>query len=82
MVTVLAEFHGGIYCLKKALLVDAGNDEISLVDSLWTFGTCADADGGEWMTYAGKETAFLRESAAVTDYGEGIHLEAVVVVET
>ena len=31
VVTLFAEFHCGIYCLKEALGVDAGNDEIALL---------------------------------------------------
>ena len=33
------------------------------------------------MTYAGEEAAFFGEGAAVAYYGEGVHLEAVVVME-
>ena len=34
------------------------------------------------MPHAGKETALLGQGAAVADHGEGVHLQAVVVVET
>ena len=81
MLTVFAEFYGGIYCLKEALLVDAGYDEVCFVDGFGTFRTGADTDGREWMAYAGEETALFGESAAVAYYSKGIHLEAVVVVE-
>ena len=81
MLSVLAELYGSIYCLKEALLIDAGNDEITLVNSLGTLGRGADADGREGMAYTGEETALLRECAAVAHYGKGIHLKAVVVVE-
>ena len=33
------------------------------------------------MTYTGEETAFFGKGATVADYGEGIHLKAVVVVK-
>lgn len=82
MITISAELHRRIYGLQEALGVDTGNDEVPLVNGLGTFGTCADADGGEGMTYAGEEATFFGEGAAVADYGEGIHLEAVVIVET
>ena len=82
MVPIFTEFHRGIYCLKETLLVDAGNDEVAFVDGFGAFGTGADADGWEGMADAGEEAAFFGEGAAITDYGEGIHLEAVVVVET
>ena len=79
--TVFAKLYSSINCLKEALLVDAGNDEVTLVDGFRTFGRGADADGREGMAYTGEEAAFFRECAAVADYGKGIHLEAVVVVE-
>lgn len=33
------------------------------------------------MTYRGEETALFGEGATITYYGEGVHLETVVVVE-
>ena len=81
MVAIFAEGYCCIDCLKEGLLVDAGNDEVALVDGFGTFRGGADADSGEGMAYTGEEAAFFRECAAVADYGKGIHLEAVVVVE-
>lgn len=81
MLTVLAEFYSSIYRLKEALGVDAGNDEVTLVDGFGTFGRGADADGGEGMANAGEEAALLGERAGVRHDCKGIHLEAVVVVE-
>lgn len=74
MLTVFAKLYSSIYSLKETLLVDAGNDEVTLVDGFGTFGRCADADGRERMAYAGEEAALLRECAAVAHYGEGVHL--------
>ena len=74
MMSISAEFHSGIYCLKEALGVDTGNDEISLVDGFGTLGGGADADGREGMAYTGEEAALLGEGATVADYGKGIHL--------
>ena len=82
VVTIFAEFHRGIYCLKETLLVDAGNDEVAFVDGLWAFRTGADADGWEGMAYTGEEAAFFGKGTAVANYSKGIHLKAVVVVET
>ena len=81
VVTVFAEFNRGIYCLQEALGVDAGNDEVAFVNGFGAFCTGADADGRERMTYTGEEAAFFGKRAAVADYGEGIHLKAVVVVK-
>ena len=55
MLTVFAELYSSIYCLKEALLIDTGNDEISLVDGFGTFGRGTDADGRERVTNAGEE---------------------------
>ena len=55
MLTVLAELNSSIYCLKEAFLIDASNDEVSLVDGFRTFGRGTDADGRERMTNAGEE---------------------------
>ena len=81
MLTVFAEFYGGIYSLEEALGVDTGNDEVTLVNGFRTLGRGADADGREGMAYTGKETALFGKGTAVADYGKGIHLKAVVVVE-
>lgn len=61
--------------------VDACQDETALVQSLRALGGGADAHRREGVPYAGEETALLRQSAAVADHGEGVHLQAVVVVE-
>ena len=82
VISVLAEPNGGVDGLEQGFLVNAGDDEVAFVDGLGTFRAGANADGGEGMAYTGEETAFLGEGAAVADYGEGVHLEAVVVVET
>ena len=63
MLTVFAEFYCCIYCLKKTLGVDAGNDEVTLVDGFRSFGRGADADGREGMAYTGEEAALLGEGA-------------------
>ena len=79
---VLAKADGGVDCLKQAAAVDAGDDEAALVDGLGALRAGADAHGGEGMADAGEETALFGQRAAVAHYGEGVHLKAVVVVET
>ena len=81
MVAVAAEADSSIDGLEEAVLVDAGNDEAGLVEGLGALGAGADADGGEGMPHAGEETALLRQGTTVTDHSEGVHLQAVVVVE-
>ena len=62
--------------------IDACQDETSLVQSLGALRGGADAHRRERMPYAGEETALLRQSTAVADHSEGVHLQAVVVVKT
>ena len=81
MLAILAKLDSGIYCLKEALLVNAGNDEVALVDGFRTLSGGTDADGREWMTYACEEAAFFGKGAAVAYYCKGVHLKAVVVVK-
>ena len=64
------------------MLVNACQDETSLVQSLRALGGGTDAHRRERVPHAGEETALLGQSAAVADHGEGVHLQAVVVVET
>ena len=81
VVAIFAELDGGVNGLQKALGVDAGYDEVPLVDGFGTLGGGADADCREGMANRGEEAALLGEGAAVAHYGEGVHLQAVVVVE-
>ena len=62
--------------------VDACQNETALIQGFRPLRGSADAHRRERMPYAGEETALLRQSAAVADHGEGVHLQAVVVVET
>ena len=81
MLTITAKLNGSIYCLKQRLLVDTSDDEVALVDGFGALGAGADADSWEGMAYAGEEAALFGKGAAITYYGEGIHLKTVVVVE-
>lgn len=82
MLTVTAELDGSINGLEQGFLVDTSNDEVALIDGLGTLGRGTDADGGEGVADAGEERGFLGKCAAIADDGEGVHLKAVVVVET
>ena len=62
--------------------VDACQNETTLIQGFRPLRGSADAHRRERMPYAGEETALLRQSAAVADHSEGVHLQAVVVVET
>ena len=72
---------GGVHGLEEALLVNACENEAGLVQGLGPLGAGPDADGREGMPDAGEEGGLLGEGAAVGHDGEGVHLEAVVVVE-
>lgn len=82
MLAVTTELNGSVNGLEQGFLVNACNDEVALVNGLGTLGRGADADGGEGMADAGEEGGFLGKGAAIADDGEGVHLKAVVVVET
>ena len=62
--------------------IDACQDKAALVQSLGALRGGADAHRRERVPHAGEEAALLGQSAAVADHGEGVHLQAVVVVET
>lgn len=78
---VADEGDGYVYALQEALGVDAGKHEAALVEGFGAFGGGADADGRERMADRGEETAFLGQGTGVRDHAEGVHLEAVVIVE-
>lgn len=61
--------------------IDACQDKATLIQSLRALRGSADTHCRERMPHAGEEAALLGQSAAVTDHGEGVHLQAVVVVE-
>ena len=61
--------------------IDACQNKAPLVQGLGTLRGSADAHRRERVPHAGEETALLGQSAAVADHGEGVHLQAVVVVE-
>ena len=75
------ELDGGADGLQQAALADAGQREASLVKRLGALGGGADADRRERMPDAREEAGLLRQGAGVGDNGEGVHLQAVVVVE-
>ena len=82
MLTVTTKLNGSIYSLEQRLLVDTSDDKVALVDSLWTLCRGADADGWKWVAYRSEEAGFLWKGTGVGYDSEGVHLEAVVVVES
>ena len=82
VLAVAAEFYGCINCLEERLFVDAGDDEVAFVDGFRALGGGANADGGEWVAHTGEEAAFFGECATIAHHSKGVHLKAVVVVET
>ena len=61
--------------------IDACQDETSLIQSFGPLRGGADTHRRERMPYAGEEAALLGQSAGIRDHGEGVHLQAVVVME-
>lgn len=82
VVAAAVHLYGGVNGLQEAPLVDAGEYEAGLVKGLGALGAGADAHGRERVADTREEAALLRQGAAVADYGEGVHLEAIVVVES
>ena len=67
--------------LKQAPLGDAGECEARLVQGLGALGGGADAHRRERAADAREEAGLLGQGAGVGDHREGVHLQAVVVVE-
>ncbi len=61
--------------------IDACQDKAALVQSLGPLRGSADTHRRERVPHAGEEAALLGQSAGIRDHGEGVHLQAVVVVE-
>lgn len=81
VVSVLVHRDGCLDGLQQGGLVDASQDEAALLHGFWPLGRGADADSWEGMANGGEEAALLWQGAGVGDDGEGVHLQAVVVVE-
>ena len=74
VVALTVHRNGGADCLQKAVFVNTGEDEASLVKRLGALGRGADANGGEGMSDRGEEGAFLGERTAVRNDGKSVHL--------
>ncbi len=75
------EIYGCVNALKEPLSIDAAEHEAAFVEGFGALGRGSDTHRREWLADAGEVAALLRERAAVGDYGEGVHLQAIVVVE-
>ncbi len=78
---VADEGDGYVYALQEALGVDATEHEAPLVQRLGALRRGADADGWEGVANGGEVAALLGQGTGVRDHAEGVHLEAVVIVE-
>ena len=67
--------------LEQPLLGDAGEREAGLVQGLGALGGGADTHSRERMPDAREEARLLGQGAGVRHHREGVHLQAVVVVE-
>ena len=68
--------------LEQAPLGDAGEREAGLVQRLGALGGGADTHRWERAADAREEAGLLGQGAGVGNHGEGVHLQAVVVVES
>ena len=75
------ELDGGVDGLQQAPLGDSSEREARLVQRLGALGGGADAHRRKWMPDRGEEAGLLGQRAGVGHHGEGVHLQAVVVVE-
>lgn len=75
------ELDGGVDRLQQALLRDTGQREAGLVQGLGALGGGADAHRRERAADAREEAGLLGQGTGVGDNGEGVHLQAVVVME-
>ena len=75
------ELDGGADGLEQAALADAGQREARLVKRLRALGGGADAHRRERAADAREEAGLLGKRAGVRHHREGVHLQAVVVVE-
>ena len=80
-VAVSVHLHGGVHGLEEAVRINACQDETALIQGFGALGGGADAHRWERVPHAGEKAALLGQSATVADHGEGVHLQAVVVVE-
>ena len=81
-VVVFIHFNSCINSLQKAFFVDAGEDEACFIECLGAFGAGAYADCREGMTDTCEEAALLGQCSAVGNDRKGVHLQAVIVVES
>lgn len=72
---------GGTNCIEQPALVDTCQHEAAPVHRLGALGRGPDADSGERAADRGEVARLLGERARVGDDGEGVHLEAVIVME-
>ena len=75
------ELNGGADGLQQAALADASECEARLVEGLGALGGGADAHRRERAADAREEAGLLGQGARVGHHREGVHLQAVVVVE-
>ena len=73
--------HSRIDRLQQANRINTGQDETALVQSFWSLCRSADAHRRNRMTDRREERALLRQSSAIRNHCESIHLQAVVIVE-
>ena len=82
VVAVGVHRYCGIDSLQERLFVDSGDKEARLVKRFGAFRAGTDANCRERVADAREEGAFFGQGAAVAHDGEGVHLQAIVVMES
>lgn len=75
------ERDSGAHRVEQAAFVDTCEHETAALHSLRALGRGPNADRGERAPNRGEVARLLRERARVRDDGEGVHLEAVIIIE-
>ena len=80
-VVVFIHLYGNVNRLQQTLFVYTGEDKVCLIKCFRAFGAGADTDCRERMTDTCEKAALLGQCAAVGNNREGVHLQAIIVVE-
>ena len=79
--TIADERDGDVDALKKALRVDAAEDEAAFVQGFGTLRRRTDTNRRERMSNTCKERRFLGKGSRVRNHRKRIHLQAIVIME-
>ena len=79
---IVIHLHRTIHSLQQRLFVDTGYKETALIQSLRTFRTGTNTNSRERMANTCEERRLFRQGPTIRNYSVGIHLKAIVIMET